>query len=360
MKIAIRTDASAGIGSGHVMRCLTLSDALAEKGASVFFIARELRGNMNAYIEARGYQVSRLQGDNVSGGDESFGVKVDAEQTAAVVQKNPVEMLVVDHYAVDRVWERMLRGYVGKIMVIDDLADREHDCDLLLNQNYYGQVDFRYDGLVPVHCKQLLGTRYTLLRPEFAAALPVLKPRTGKLEHILIFFGATDSQNQTLKALKAIRHIDRPEIEVDVIFGVNFPFKPLVLDFVAGMPEKVTCHEYVNNMAAMIAAADLYLGAAGTTTWERCCLGLPSVVIAVAANQIGPMERMDKAGIVRYLGESADVSVADVAAALRELLTTPSDLAEMSRKGMELVDGRGIQRCVMEIFNDGDIDEDAI
>lgn len=366
--IAFRVDATSRIGSGHFMRCLTLADALKQRGAHIRFVSRDMPDNLRDMLIKKDMEFAALGSETAASVNDdlvhSFWLGVsqqqDAQATLQALSDRIWDWLVVDHYALDCRWESLLRDVAGNILVIDDLADRRHDCDMLLDQNYYGEMDLRYNELVPKYCKKLLGTRYTMLRPEFSAALSTLRVRSGKINRILVFFGATDSQNETLKALKAIRLLGCSEIAVDVILGVEFRFKSEVMDFVESMPEKVTCYNYVNNMAELISASDLYIGAAGTTTWERCCLGLPSLVIAVAENQIRPMKRMAEAGAVMYLGESKDVSVEAVAAVLGVLRFTPEHLLEMSHKCMKLVDGHGADRCVLELFNYGGMDEEAI
>lgn len=365
--IAFRTDASMQIGTGHVMRCLTLAERLHSNGAEITFICREYPGHLCNLIEKVGFRVIRLvmptfltiSGDLAHSHWLGISQEEDAQETLTQLEGKGCEWLIVDHYALDAIWEAVMRRFAKRIMAIDDLADRQHDCDLLLDQNFYDGEDTRYDTLVPSQCRKLLGPRYAMLRTEFFDALPKVKHRIGEIKRILVFFGGSDYENETLKALRAIHFLNQPKLIVDVILGVNFPFKSTVLDFASQM-EQVVCHDYVNNMAELMASSDLYLGAAGITTWERCCLGLPSVVIAVAKNQVSPMEQMERAGIVRFLGVGCNVAVGDILKTLDEMMTVPSVLAEMSHKAMKLVDGSGAQRCVSAILNDGDVDEKAI
>ncbi len=180
MKIVFRVDASLQIGSGHIMRCLTLADELVRRGADIIFVCRERLGNLINLIEAKRYQVIRLpqaQVEYIATTDDLYhaewlGVswEQDASDTIAVLGDEKPEWLVIDHYAIDRRWEQKLRPHVGKIMVIDDLADRPHDCDLILDQNLYQEMDKRYVNNVPESCQKLFGPKFALLRPEFAAA----------------------------------------------------------------------------------------------------------------------------------------------------------------------------------------------
>jgi len=226
MKIFVRADASVQIGTGHVMRCLTLADELRGRDAEIVFVCREFAGNLCGYIEEKGYVVHRLPVSDAP--DQGVGAdlkhaawlgadwQTDGGQVEEIIKRlaAPLDWLIVDHYALDERWEEYLRPYVKKIMVIDDLADRAHDCDLLLDQNFYENLESRYDGLVSAWCKKLLGPKYALLRPEFREARKNLRKRDGHVKRIMIFFGGSDPANETTKALEAIRMLKRPDIAV--------------------------------------------------------------------------------------------------------------------------------------------------
>jgi UDP-2,4-diacetamido-2,4,6-trideoxy-beta-L-altropyranose hydrolase len=355
MKVVIRTDASLEIGSGHVMRCLTLATALRKAGADVSFICRKSAGDACARIGAMGFAVWRLPGGIQDGPATDkppharwLGTdwKTDATLTAKALAAVPrANWLVVDHYALDENWESFMRNSATRIMVLDDLADRPHDCDLLLDQNFYRQQNNRYAGLIPLHCQQLLGPANALLRPEFAAARQHLRKRSGEVAQILVFFGASDLENATLKTLRGMSLLDRKAIRLDVVLGVNHPDRATVRDFCASMPQ-CSCHDFVDDMAELMAAADLYIGAAGTTTWERCCLGLPSLVITVAENQAMAIRDLEQAEAMRILGASAEVSAEKIMRAVQDVLNTPDKLMTYSRVSMNLVDGLGTQRVI--------------
>lgn len=218
---------------------------------------------------------------------------------------------MVDSYALDHKWEKFLRPHVNKIMVIDDLANRAHDCDLLLDQNYYRDIEHRYDGLLPLTCRKLLGPEYALLRPEFHQAKKNLRKRDGKIRRILVFFGGSDPSNETKKALQAIKLLNRPEIAVDVVVGAGNPHREEIKQICSEMPN-TTYYCQVENMAELMAAADLAIGAGGVTTWERLYLELPTIAIAVAENQVETLEALGEAEMVWYLGIWSEVVVDDI------------------------------------------------
>lgn len=352
--VAFRVDASLQIGSGHVMRCLSLAGELRRRGVGAVFISRELDGDLRRHCRDVGFPVLTLaapsapyrprQGDLRHASWLEATWESDAADTALALERVALRpaRLAVDSYALDRRWETTLRDRVGAILAIDDLADRPHDCDLLLDQNLQEAMDARYDALLPAGCRRLLGPRYALLRPEFLEAGGERVPRRG-IKRIHVFFGGSDLANETQKALLAIASLKRPDLEVDLVLGAANPHREAIESYCRGA-SNVVLHSGVRDMARLMAAADCAIGAGGSSTWERCCLGLPALVIALAQNQVPIATACHRAGACRYLGASAEVTVAQIAAALRELLQDPDAAAGMGDKGRELVDGKGTAR----------------
>ena len=352
IKLLIRTDADVSIGTGHVMRCLTLADELRGRGAEVIFVCREFDGNLCDYIEKKGYIVHRLPVSNEREHNIEGNLKhaawlgadwqTDARQVEEIIKDfgTPLDWLVVDHYALDERWERYLRRYVKKIMVIDDLADRPHDCDLLLDQNFYENMESRYDVLAPSRCKKLLGPKYALLRPEFREARKNLRKHDGRIRRIMIFFGGSDPTNETAKALEAVRMLNRSDIAVDVVVGSANPNKDKTNKLCASITN-VTYHCQVSNMAKLMADADLFIGGGGSTTWERCCLGLPSLIMAVASNQDAIAVGCDQAGIGIHINKSKDISPHQIQIEIEKMLLNQTILIDMEKKSANMVDGKG-------------------
>ena len=321
MKVLIRTDSSVEIGSGHLMRCLTLADQLRSKGSSVAFTCRDLPGGLFDLVEAHGYQCTRFRLAVTGEGLQHADAKATLE-AAGKLFLDGLDWLVVDHYELDAIWERMLRPHVCKLMVIDDLANRQHDCDLLLDQNYYHDMDRRYQMLVPQQCVTLLGPAYVLLRPEFADARKRLRLRDGTVRRILVFLGGSDPTNQTQKAVEALKLVDRPDIGVDVVVGAGNPNRDTIQALCNQLPN-VAFHNQVSNMAELIHNADLGVGAGGATMWERCCLGLPTITVVFAANQERTTEDVAALGAIEYLGWSGQLRPEDYARAINGMIENP-------------------------------------
>lgn len=324
--VVIRVDSSELIGSGHLMRCLTLAERMRHNGKSVHFICRELTGNLCQIVSDKGFFLHRLL---MHAPDNSLtryaawltvSQAVDAEETEEILRRiQPVEWLVVDSYALDIAWEQQMRPLVQEIFVIDDLANRRHDCDVLLDQNFYREMEYRYDGLVPEKCKLLLGPRHALLREEFYAARKHLRERDGVLRRILVFYGGSDATRETEKAIRALLQLHLPAVDVDVVVGGSNRRREYIEEFCA-QHDFLHYHIQVSNMAELMANADLCLGAGGTTTWERCFLGLPAIVTAVAENQIKICEDCAEAGYICYLGRWDMVTAEDLVVSLRRYM----------------------------------------
>lgn len=375
MNVVFRVDSSLQIGSGHLMRCLTLAEALRERGAAARFICRDLPGNFCGLVEDRGFRAHRLPfpgschdcQDRIkdSGGARTVGVdarldactdarvdtQADAEETAAVLAAERergagrgadspiVDLLIVDHYGLDDGWESRMRPWAARIMVIDDLADRRHDCDVLLDQNYHDYMDERYEGLVPERCLRLLGPKYLLLRPEFYRARRQLKQREGTVRRLLIFFGGSDPSDETGKALQAVRLLNRADIATDVVVGAGNPRREAVRRLCSSLPG-ARFHCQVDNMAELVAGADLAIGAGGTAMWERCYLGLPSLAVIVADNQAGPVQVAAASGAVLNVGRKEGLSPKDMANFLNGLIARPDFLRKISLNALRLTDSR--------------------
>jgi UDP-2,4-diacetamido-2,4,6-trideoxy-beta-L-altropyranose hydrolase len=346
MQIAIRADASVDIGTGHVMRCLALADALRSQGAEIVFICREQEGDLCGLIASREYDVLRLPRLPIG---EAWDWQLDAEQTVhALVEKWPrADWLIVDHYRLDARWEKALRRNTARIMAIDDLADRPHDCELLVDQNLSRDMNNRYTGLVPESARPLLGPKHALLRTEFTAARAAAKRRDGALRRILVFYGGSDAGNETAKALEGLRLFSRPDIAIDVVIGATNPHRDQIARLCSTLPN-ARLHRQVNNMAELMAAADLALGGGGITTWERCCLGLPTLVTILAENQSELTHATADYGAIVNLGAAEQLEATDYRQALETL--TSSQLSQMAQLGAELVDGNGCGRVAQAML----------
>jgi UDP-2,4-diacetamido-2,4,6-trideoxy-beta-L-altropyranose hydrolase len=349
------------MGVGHVIRCLTLAEALRDLGARCEFICRKHEGHAVHTIQRHGFVVLEMvdpispEADSaVERGITGYALEIsthdDAKETLNLIKNGSFDWLIVDHYDIDLVWERRMRTIFNRIMVIDDLANRAHDCDILLDQNH-GRRERDYIDLVPEHCETLIGPMYSLLRPQFShlRSLSLNHRFERSCREILVTMGGVDYHNATTEALRAIEASDLPkDSRVTIVLGSNAPWKRDVLLMARQMriPTRVVID--ATNMAQLMSEADLAIGAAGSTTWERCCMGLPTIQTVLAENQRGIADALSKDGTA-LVAEGPQLAIA-LRDCINQLVHDQAKLRTMSKKASALVDGLGAQRVARRIM----------
>jgi UDP-2,4-diacetamido-2,4,6-trideoxy-beta-L-altropyranose hydrolase len=332
MRTVFRADASRDIGSGHVMRCASLAEEMMRAGDSVLFCCRALPGDMIGWLQDRGFAVQQIGAD-------------DAAQTRAASEG--ADWLVVDHYGLDAGWERQTRGN-ARLFALDDLG-RSHDCDLLLDQNFANPLHARYAAGAPKDCALLLGPRFALVRPDFAARrdLSLARPRDAIIR-LLVFMSGADVENETHKALAGIAASRHSAAAVDAVIGTSNLNRSAIAEACAALPN-VRLHVQTPHMADLMTQADLMLCAGGSITWERCTLGVPALLTILADNQLPIAQSLAKAGAHRVLGWYNQLEASHYAAALDAV--TGQDLIGMSGAAAAICDGRGIARVYEQLRN---------
>jgi len=335
VKIVFRVDASLKMGIGHLMRCLTLANEFKLQSHEIFFICRELPGNLILLIK---YPVlvlpknDNFQSDNLYLNWLSASQKQDSEQTIKAIPKD-TDLLIIDNYALDEKWHKRLRQYTKKIMVIDDLADRKFDCDMLLNQNLGFHIK-DYDDKVPNSCELLLGCGYVLLRPEFQLLRKkalVKRKRTKVIKNILISIGGVDQSNKTYDILQ-----DIPDsFNIVVVLGGQSQHNKMITNY-AKIKKNVNVIVDTDNISGLMLDADLAIGAGGSSSWERCCLGLPTLLYVLADNQRKIAENLEQMGAVKIIDNLNEN--------LQNLLNNFTLWQAMSEKSQIVCDGFGVKR----------------
>jgi UDP-2,4-diacetamido-2,4,6-trideoxy-beta-L-altropyranose hydrolase len=361
MRIAFRADASLEIGHGHVARCLTLAQALRRKGAECLFICRELPGNLLDLIRQSGFHAvgfpvspaatvgSRADSPAPPSADPfETDWERDAESTVKALEGKPWDWLVVDHYGLDARWESALRPHCKRLLAIDDRADRPHDCDMLLDQNLVAEIDTRYDGLLPEACVTLFGPRYALLQPSYPEFHSAVRPRSGPVRRLLIYFGGADTHDLTGRTLRSFLGLGRSDVQADVVGHPGSPFFASLLETSEGHAN-VRVHGALESLAPLMAEADLAVGAGGATSWERLCLGLPALVVTLAENQTPIAKELDRRGLIRWIGRKEEATDDTIARSLGNALCEPLD-PEWSLRCLQTVDGRGTE-CVVSVMS---------
>lgn len=340
LEILIRVDSSDQIGSGHAVRCLNLAKRLRSSGCNVSFITRENNSNCNFIFFESNFEVIEMARtratfrSDVIEDDEYqkwLGVsqEQDAQDTIGSIGAKLFDWIIIDHYALDYRWQDLLRERTKKIMVIDDLANRVHKCDLLLDQNFFLNMNERYSKLIPSNCKCLLGPSHLLVSEQYDRYRFADKLRMGSISRVLVFFGSADNTNQTELAITAISSLKKTDVVFDVIVGKSNALAARIKQLCDDI-ENIRFHCQVNNMSEFIFKADFALGAGGSTLWERAKLGLPSAVTIVANNQIEATENAEKIGAIVNLGFFSKVSSKSYSNILEIMIKSPEKLQEMS------------------------------
>jgi UDP-2,4-diacetamido-2,4,6-trideoxy-beta-L-altropyranose hydrolase len=379
MQIAFRADSSLQIGSGHVMRCLTLADALRAAGAQCQFITRAHSGHLMEVIRQRGYSVNRLAAPvqqalaaikNISTTEQDSQAEqqqepahvdwlgstwqTDAQETSVVLASLQPDWLIVDHYALGQHWEAALKPHYKKLMVIDDLADRAHSCNVLLDQNL-GRQRQDYAKLVSADCQILTGPTYALLRPEFSAlraySLQRRQAQTG-IGKLLITMGGVDQDNATSQVLQALKTCALPaDCSITVVMGLTAPWLQNVKKVAAQMPWPTDVVVNVNDMAQRMADSDLAIGAAGSTSWERCCLGLPTLLVVLADNQSDIASSLELAGAAMALELTNHPRfVAHLADAISHLVSNEASLIKLCMSAAGVTEGKGAHLVAYQLL----------
>ena len=347
-RIVFRTDANNEIGTGHFMRCLTLAHELQKSNAKISFVSRELPMYLKAMLSDQHIELCELptplQIDKAGDLNHSHWLRTtqdqDALQTIELLGEEKLDWLIVDHYALDYRWETQLRCLANHIFVIDDLADRSHDCDVMLDQNFYANMDKRYEGKVSPNCQLLLGPKFSLLRDEFREYRKFSNPRSGEINNILVFFGGMDVNNYTTSAIHALIKLNW-NVSVTVVVGYQHPQIFEIQELCK--TEGFVLHIQSTEMALLMAQADLAISAGGSSLWERFCLGLPSICIVAADNQRQQVTDLHKEGLVIALNNTVNYTET-IYEAMLQLKKSPSQPQLISKKITDVVDGYGVSR----------------
>lgn len=372
MLVVFRTDASIQIGTGHVMRCLTLAGTLQTQGATCHFICREHAGNLIELLEGRGFTTHRLTQEEgnidiaVDPGAEpelahahwlGASWREDSESCQPILAELSPDWLVIDHYALDQRWERSvldsITGSRSQLLVIDDLADRPHVANVLLDQNA-GRTPEDYKGLVPAGCDLRIGPTHALLRPEFTELREQALARREALsrpERLLITLGGIDKDNVTGVLLAALAEAPAAQgLQITVVMGDSAPHIEAVRAKAAAMPIPTEVVTGVSDMAERMMRADLCVGAAGSTAWERCALGLPTLQVVLADNQILAAQAMAARGVSLALPfPNASAFPAALAAGLSEL-SAAGVYRAIALSAAALTDGSGAVRLARTLL----------
>lgn len=328
------------------MRCLALATELKNKGAKIIFICKDLPGNFNKLVSDKSIDLLTIDGPASKTISYDNHLQLDdAKKTCSILKDFQPDLMIVDHYSFDHIWENRIKRLVPRIMVIDDLADRQHECEILLDQNDFNTDGSRYKDIVNESCKLLLGPKYVMLRDEFKPNLAASYELPEIIKKILLFFSLGNDQGETLKAMRGILQ-SRNKYEVDVVIGHTNPDHRKI-------KEKCKLNQWgfhceVDYMSKLMLNADMVIGGGGSTSWEKCFLGIPSISVILASNQVEITNLLASHGAVINLGWHDELVTESYSDILNKL--DIQILNELSSQASLLVDGKGIDRVIKSIF----------
>lgn len=358
--ILFRVDSGRQIGAGHVMRCLSLANELRAAAVDCLFLCRGHEGHLAEMIRAAGHRTSVAPVEAGFGGRSDYsgwrGGTVASEidwATTMIAAEGGVPLLVVDHYGLDAAYEAALRPICRGVVAFDDLYDKPHACDILIDQNIGHTPDF-FGNLAP-GAQLLVGARYAPVHPAFASirdATLARRKMSGRARVLLISVGGFDHMDVTSCALKALDPasgygLDKIE-KAHVVLTGGAPHLAHVRFAVEKIPV-ARLHIDTVEMPALLAASDLAIGGAGVSAIERCVLGLPTLTVVMAENQEGAARRLEEFGAAVTLGHGRQLTPGDIAEAVCSLSADEVKLQRMIEKAASLCDGQGLARIIAPI-----------
>lgn len=354
MQVNFRVDSSKNIGSGHVIRCLRIANKLRDKNADCSFICKELSGNLIKLIKDHGFKVFLLTNEIIKYNENSsiivdklFNWKNDALQTAKILKNLQTNTLIVDHYDIDKKWEEYQKPYCKKIMAIDDLDNRIHSVDIILDQNLFPNIQRRYLNSNK-NCKKFIGLEYAFLDPNFIKKRKLIKRQKKEVSKIFIYLGNTGSSNILRRILKVFIDNSLNKFKVEVIFTGDAEERNKIINLSKN-------HKFIKlldtqpNLADIMSSADLSIGAGGLTTWERIYLGLPSAVVTVADNQKECSEYLNSLGLIWLIGHHDQVGDNKITDDIKKLLSS-ENLFDFSKRCLSVNIGTKSSEVINEIL----------
>lgn len=345
-RVAFRVDASIQIGTGHLVRCLALAHGLRKAGVESLFVMARLLPQLRAHLQDAGFE-TRMIPCGPERLDQPFYVdqQADSRSFLEVIDGiSDVGAVIVDHYGLDSAWEARVRNKSRRVMAIDDLADRTHDADWLLDQSLPSPARI-HDRWLPAHCRRLLGPKFALLRGEFASLRTEMRPHRDR-RRALLFVGGADPDDITSLALRAWSQVKQPRPPLDVVIGGSHPARTRIQAAVTSLPD-VQLHIQTQAMGELLAQTKLFVGSAGTISWERCCLGVPAIMFSIADNQDYNLSSLAAARTGISLGKASRMTSRALSNLISKVLSKPGLMERMARRSANLVDGRGSERAAL-------------
>jgi len=339
--IFFRVDSGTDVGYGHFVRCVSLALVLS-KTYKIIFLTRSLQGNLIETLNKKLFLVQKL-----SYKSKNINQIKDANETISIIKKfsNQKNFLIVDNYNLSDKWESKIKLNINKLIVIDDLKTRKHVCDMIIDQNLHSSMKNLYQGKLPKNSIKLFGTDYVILRNQFIKERKLCSIRSLPIQKILVSFGGSDNKNYTMHTINALKNFN-VDSKIFVVVGKANSKKKSIRNFCLKY-SNFKYFEQIENMAKLMKYSDICIGSSGTTTWERCCLGLPAITVVSSIDQYDIAKAMSTKKCIINLGNEKPNKI-NFIKILSKL--SNNNLKNMSKNSMKLVDGKGSSRIEKSII----------
>ncbi|MDO6568442.1 UDP-2,4-diacetamido-2,4,6-trideoxy-beta-L-altropyranose hydrolase [Alteromonas sp. 1_MG-2023] len=353
MRIAFRVDGSTAMGFGHIMRCLALAEQL-KQNHDIYFLSSALPSNIAAKIDAAGatlilVSIDSVGFDAVDDADSKqleMWQKLHANECLAHVNEK-LDLLFVDHYQLSAPFSDTMRSKAEQIVVIDDLANRVHDCDILVDTNFYHDYKTRYNGLVPAHCQTLLGPTYAFLRGEFFC----IDNKMRANNHFLVCFGGSDPTNLTERVVDILTALKSSTFTADIIVGPGYQYIHSLLPKIQGL-SGLNLHQNCTYMGSLMQGASFMIGAGGSMHWERAKSGVAGLIITLAENQKETTRALHDQLCCVWLGNENDIADEQIQKAISNALQSPDQMRYLASNAAKLVEQNQSPSFVMDTISD--------
>lgn len=346
-KVVIRADSSLAIGSGHIVRCISLAKELRNLGWEVHFLTILYKGNFNYLIEKQNFQLKEFLINKNDSQDRELN---DARISKNYINKINPDLIVLDNYSLGKVWEKYIKSDTYTLAVIDDFIDRKHICDFLINQNFFDNEKKIEKKFLRNSIQPLIGPKFSLIDSSYRDEKKALKKKSNSVKTILLFFGGVDPDNVTSKVLRALKDKNFDQYHFELVIGAENPNKNEILE-IFKEKQNLTIHHQLKSMAEVIARSDIAICSGGSNTWERACLGLPSLVITLAKNQVSYSKKLNELGYIEWLGDFRDIDEKVIRTKVLSFIKNSKKRLMMSKLSMGIVDGYGSKRVIETITN---------
>ena len=353
MNIAIRVDSSQDLGTGHFMRCLTLAQNFSQGEDSVIFICRSINDEQKKIIESKKYKLIKLLEINEPNLEwMKSNLLEDAHEVIEYLNLVSIDLLIIDHYGIDYRWEKAVEPYVSKILVIDDEEEKNHKCDFFLNPSYGAEkLKDKFSSNCKENTRFLLGTKYMILRKEFLKYTKSNRKLDFNIKKIHIFFGGVDVHNYTLKYAELLLE-NFKNIQLFIVVGSNYRYYNQLIFLEKKYIDKVKLYRNIPNMEDVLSQCNMAIGAPGITTWERAALGIPTLYLTTATNQVPILEKLHNAQICCYLGEASQIKNEEFIHSVNNFINNNKKLEIYSKNSHQIIDPESTNRIIKIIRGD--------